>query len=182
MNTQFLSLLAQRTAPPFWEQPQFIVTALMVGGAIFVITLFLVTVARFYRRCGADEALVRTGAGGNKVIIGGGVTVFPILHQLLRVSLRSLKLSVDRSGHMALVTRDKIRANVTTELYIKVEPLADDVMAAAQKRGLSPLSAAPTATRGGREATSSAPSATTCASWLSRSQCEEESSWQWICF
>jgi uncharacterized membrane protein YqiK len=139
MTTQGLALFAQTTATPFWEQPQFIVTALMVGGTIFVITLFLVTVARFYRRCGADEALVRTGAGGNKVVIGGGVTVFPILHQLLRVSLRSLKLSVDRSGHMALVTRDKIRANVTTELYIKVEPLADDVMAAARSFGESNL-------------------------------------------
>lgn len=138
MTTQLLAATAQRITP-FWEQPQFIVTALMVGGAIFVITLFLVTVARFYRRCGADEALVRTGAGGNKVVIGGGVTVFPILHQLLRVSLRSLKLSVDRSGHMALVTRDKIRANVTTELYIKVEPLADDVMAAARSFGESNL-------------------------------------------
>lgn len=130
-----LETLAQASNAPFWERPQFIVTALVTAGAVFLVTLLLVTVARFYRRCGADEALVRTGAGGNKVVIGGGVTVFPILHQLLRVSLRSLKLSVDRSGAMALVTRDKIRANVTTELYIKVEPIADDVMAAARSFG-----------------------------------------------
>ncbi|MFO0561102.1 MAG: flotillin domain-containing protein [Polyangiales bacterium] len=130
-----LSFIAQAANAPFWERPQFVVTALITVGSVFLITLLLVTVARFYRRCGADEALVRTGAGGNKVVIGGGVTVFPILHQLLRVSLRSLKLSVDRSGAMALVTRDKIRANVTTELYIKVEPIADDVMAAARSFG-----------------------------------------------
>jgi uncharacterized membrane protein YqiK len=130
-----LSLIAQAANAPFWERPQFVVTALIAVGSVFLITLLLVTVARFYRRCGADEALVRTGAGGTKVVIGGGVTVFPILHQLLRVSLRSIKLSVDRSGAMALVTRDKIRANVTTELYIKVEPIADDVMAAARSFG-----------------------------------------------
>src|SRR4029078_5142783 len=35
----------------------------------------------------------------------------------------------------ALVTKDKIRANVTTELYIKVEPLAEDVLAAARSFG-----------------------------------------------
>src|SRR6185369_15400293 len=74
-------------------------------------------------------------AGGNKVVIGGGVTVYPILHQLLRVSLRSIKLSVERSGRNALVTRDKIRANVTTELYVKVEPLAEAVLAAARSFG-----------------------------------------------
>jgi uncharacterized membrane protein YqiK len=92
-------------------------------------------ISRCYRRCGADEALVRTGSGGNKVVIGGGVLVFPVIHQLLRVSLRSVKLIVERSGKNALVTGDKIKANVTTELYIKVEPIAEDVLAAARSFG-----------------------------------------------
>ena len=106
----------------------------VLGGVALLLTLFTV-LSRFYRRCGADEALVRTGAGGNKVVIGGGVLVYPILHQLLRVSLRSVKLSVERSGKNALVTADKIKANVTTELYIKVEPLSEDVLAAARSFG-----------------------------------------------
>ncbi len=111
---------------------------LAIGGAIAAGVLFLTVftvLSRFYRRCGADEALVRTGSGGNRVVIGGGVLVYPILHQLLRVSLRSVKLSVERSAKNALVTADKIKANVTTELYIKVEPIADDVLAAARSFG-----------------------------------------------
>jgi uncharacterized membrane protein YqiK len=112
---------------------------ILIGIAIAVAVLFLVSMAtlvsRCYRRCGADEALVRTGSGGNKVIIGGGVLVFPVIHQLLRVSLRSVKLIVERSGKNALVTGDKIKANVTTELYIKVEPIAEDVLAAARSFG-----------------------------------------------
>jgi uncharacterized membrane protein YqiK len=95
----------------------------------------LTTLSKFYRRCGADEALVRTGSGGNKVVIGGGVIVMPVLHQLSRVSLRSVKLSVERASRNALVTADKIKANVETELYVKVEPLADDVLAAARSFG-----------------------------------------------
>lgn len=105
------------------------------GAIALLATLILVTLSRFYRRCGADEALVRTGSGGNKVVIGGGVMVFPVLHQLLRVSLRSVKLSVERAGKNALVTADKIKANVTTELYIKVEPIQEDVLAAARSFG-----------------------------------------------
>ena len=112
---------------------------IVIGGAVFAGVFVLVAttlvMSRFYRRCGADEALVRTGSGGNKVVIGGGILVYPILHQLLRVSLRSVKLSVERSGKNALVTADKIKANVTTELYIKVEPMADDVLAAARSFG-----------------------------------------------
>jgi flotillin len=105
-----------------------------VGGVTLIISL-LAMIAKFYRRCGADEALVRTGAGGNKVVIGGGIMVYPILHQLQHVSLRSVKLSVERAGRMALVTADKIKANVSTELFIKVEPLGEDVLAAARSFG-----------------------------------------------
>jgi uncharacterized membrane protein YqiK len=113
----------------------FQVAALLIFLIVFLFVVIGVTIAKFYRRCGADEALVRTGSGGNKVVIGGGVTVYPILHQLMRVSLRSVKLSVERSARNALVTKDKIKANVTTELYIKVEPIAEDVMAAARSFG-----------------------------------------------
>ena len=112
--------------------------AVIAGGVLIgvvVLIALLSTISRCYRRCGADEALVRTGSGGNKVIIGGGVLVFPVVHQLLRVSLRSVKLLVERSGKNALVTGDKIKANVATELYIKVQPLAEDVLAAARSFG-----------------------------------------------
>src|SRR6202161_1906544 len=95
-----------------------------VGVGLLVLISFMTMISRCYRRCGADEALVRTGSGGNKVGIGGGVLVFPVIHQLLRVSLRSVKLIVERSGKNALVTGDKIKANVTTEIYIKVQPIA----------------------------------------------------------
>jgi flotillin len=111
----------------------------VIGGGVAIFVVFLVSmmtlISRCYRRCGADEALVRTGSGGNKVVIGGGVLVFPVIHQLLRVSLRSVKLLVERSGKNALVTGDKIKANVTTELYIKVEPIAEDVLGAARSFG-----------------------------------------------
>jgi uncharacterized membrane protein YqiK len=106
-----------------------------VGGAVFVLTTSMTVMSRCYRRCAADEALVRTGVGGNKVYIGGGALVLPVVHQLLRVSLRSVKLIVERSGKNALVTGDKIKANVTTELYIKVEPIKEDVLAAARSFG-----------------------------------------------
>src|SRR5258708_22828426 len=113
------------------ERGTIVIGISVVAGVMMLLPIFTV-LSRFYRRCGADEALVRTGSGGNKVVIGGGVLVYPILHQLLRVSLRSVKLSVERSAKNALVTADKIKANVTTELYIKVEPISEDVLAASR--------------------------------------------------
>jgi uncharacterized membrane protein YqiK len=110
-----------------------VLTLIVIG--VVSIGSFLLIASRFYQRCGADVALVRTGSGGNKVVIGGGIMVYPVLHQLQRVPLRSVKLSVERSSKNALITGDKIKANITTELYIKVEPIAEDVLAAARSFG-----------------------------------------------
>ncbi|MEZ4298205.1 MAG: flotillin domain-containing protein [Polyangiaceae bacterium] len=119
----------------FNDNPQAVVIALAIFVGVFLIAVVAVAFARFYRRPGADEALVRTGSGGNQVAIGEGIFVYPILHQLMRVSLRSIKLSVERSERNSLVTRDKIKANVTTELYVKVAPVKEDVLAAARSFG-----------------------------------------------
>jgi hypothetical protein len=116
-------------------------------------------VRRFYRRCGADEALVRTGSGGNKVVIGGGILVYPILHQLMRVSLRSREALGRAQRQERARHADKIKANVTTELYIKVEPLAEDVLAAAR----SSVSATSTSTRSASSSKASSP--TRSAAW-----------------
>lgn len=37
----------------------------------------------FYRRTTADIAFVRTGMGGSRVVLDGGIMVIPFLHNLL---------------------------------------------------------------------------------------------------
>ncbi len=118
----------------FLTTAQLRLVVIVVLGLVMLIVFFS-SLARFYRRPAADEALVRTGQGGNQVAIGQGIMIVPILHQLMRVSLRSLKLSVERSGKNALVTRDKIKANVTTELFVKVSPNKEHVLDAARSFG-----------------------------------------------
>jgi uncharacterized membrane protein YqiK len=120
--------------------PQIELLLFVVGCALVMLILITIAFGRFYRRATADEALVRTGAGGTRVYIGEGAFVMPVIHQLMRVSLKSIKLTVDRSGKQhALVTADKIKANVTTELYVKVEPLEESVRSAARSFGSNNL-------------------------------------------
>jgi uncharacterized membrane protein YqiK len=114
---------------------------LAAAGLVTLLVGMGIVVAKFYQRAGADEALVRTGSGGERVVIGGGINVFPFLHQVMRVSLKSVPLMVAREGKNALVTADKIKANVTTELYVKVEPTKDDVLSAARSFGARNLDA-----------------------------------------
>jgi len=112
---------------------------MIIAGTAAAVVLFVVmlglVLSRFYQRASADEALVRTGSGGPKVVIGGGILCLPVLHQIMRVSLRTVTLTVQRQGAQALVTDDKIKACCTMELYIKVDPEKEAIIKAAQSFG-----------------------------------------------
>ena len=111
---------------------------IVVGSVVAFIALIFViglVLARFYVRASADEAIVRTGQGGTKVVIGGGILNLPVIHQVMRVSLRTVTLTVERMGKQALVTADKIKAICTMELYIRVDNTEEGIKTAAQSFG-----------------------------------------------
>lgn len=121
--------------PLLQEYPWLALGALCVIGFFLFMFGVALLVKRFYQKAGADEALVRTGMGGTKVVIGGGILVLPVLQQVMRVSLRTITLTVERSGRLALVTADKIKACCTMELYMKVDDTEEAVIAAARSFG-----------------------------------------------
>ncbi|XNM81801.1 hypothetical protein ACLK1V_16655 [Escherichia coli] len=51
---------------------------------IAVCILFIIGIifARLYRRASAEQAFVRTGLGGQKVVMSGGAIVMPIFHEI----------------------------------------------------------------------------------------------------
>ncbi|MDH5178683.1 MAG: flotillin family protein [Gammaproteobacteria bacterium] len=107
-----------------------ILVALLVMGMIF---------ARLYRRASKEVSFVRTGFGGQKVIMNGGALVFPVLHEIIPVNMNTLRLEVRRSNEQALITRDRMRVDVTAEFYVRVKPLADSIANAAQTLGMKTM-------------------------------------------
>ncbi|MBY5812800.1 flotillin family protein, partial [Rhizobium leguminosarum] len=65
--------------------------------------------ASLYTRSSRDEAYVRTGLGGQKVVLDGGSVVLPIFHSTARVNLKTLRLEVRRGEGDALITKDRMR-------------------------------------------------------------------------
>lgn len=123
---------------PLWYPPLTGLSRIMlVGFGVFLLILgsVIVTITRLYRKAAADEAFVRTGMGGLRAIIDGGALVVPVVHDIIPVSLRTMRLDVERSGTNALITGDNLRADVTAEFYIKVQKDQDDVVAAATSLG-----------------------------------------------
>ena len=92
--------------------------------------------AAFYHRTSANEAFVRTGHGGAKVVLDGGDFIIPLWHRKIPVSLETMKLSVALMGRdHALITKDNLRVNVNAEFYIKVKPDEEGILQAARSLG-----------------------------------------------
>ena len=110
-----------------------------IGSVVLVAIVALVTLAvvfsRLYRRATKETAFVRTGMGGEKIIKDGGALVVPVLHDTTAVNLTTLKLALRRHGKEGLITRDRMRVDVTADFYVRVKPEDTAIAAAAQTLG-----------------------------------------------
>lgn len=118
--------------------PQSLMTILIYAGIVLVsLAIIGIILTRLYRRATKDVALIRTGFGGEKVVLNGGVMVIPVLHELMQVRLTTVKLEVSRLNKDALITLDKLRVDVVGLFHIKVKPDEQSIAAAAQTLGES---------------------------------------------
>jgi uncharacterized membrane protein YqiK len=107
-----------------------VVTILLIVLIVLVVLAF-----RFYRRATQDMSLVRTGLGGARVIMGGGGLVIPVLHSVTEVGMNTMRLEIRREHGDALITGDRMRADVVAEFYVRVRSESDAVFRAAQSLG-----------------------------------------------
>ena len=105
--------------------------------ALFILGLIL---TRLYRRASKEVSFVRTGFGGEKVIMNGGAMVLPVLHEIIPVNMNTLRLEVRRAAQQALITRDRMRVDVMAEFYVRVKPSAESIATAAQTLGMKTMS------------------------------------------
>jgi uncharacterized membrane protein YqiK len=73
--------------------------------------------------------------GGEQVVISGGAFVLPIIHNITSVGMKTLCIEVQRNGSKSFITKNRMRAEVTAEFYVRVAPTNDAVSIAAQTLG-----------------------------------------------
>jgi uncharacterized membrane protein YqiK len=108
--------------------------------AIIILATIVIAVAVYllhwlYRRSTKDISFVRTGFGGEKVVMGGGAFVLPIIHDVTEVSMNTLRLEVRRAKEQSLITKDRMRVEVTVEFFVRVMPEPEAVATAARTLG-----------------------------------------------
>lgn len=111
----------------------------LVVVAVILVVLFL---NRYYRKATREVALIRTGAGGQRVVLDGGCLALPFLHKVSEVNMRTTRLEIERLGPKSIITKDRLRVDVAGEFYVRVMSTADGVATAAQALGSNSFRAA----------------------------------------
>ena len=103
-------------------------------GLVGFLAVFIFLI-KLYRRASKETAFVRTGWGGERVVMNGGAIVFPVFHETMPVNMNTLVLPVVRRDNEALITLDRLRIDVKAEFYVRVRPDAGAIAMAAQTLG-----------------------------------------------
>lgn len=106
------------------------------GIALATLLILGLIIARLYKRASKEIGFVRTGFGGEKVVINGGALVLPVFHETMPVNMNTVRLAVERKNMDALITLDRLRIDVKAEFYVRVRPDAQAIATAAQTLGM----------------------------------------------
>ena len=104
---------------------------------ILLLGLFVVGLvfSRLYQRSSKELSFVRTGLGGQKVVMDGGAIVLPVFHECVNINMNTLKLEVSRAGADSLITLDRLRVDAVAAFFVRVIPSIEGVANAAQTLG-----------------------------------------------
>jgi uncharacterized membrane protein YqiK len=118
------------------NMPALIEIAIIAGVSLAALLILGLIFARLYKRASKETSFVRTGFGGEKVVMNGGALILPVLHETIPVNMNTLRLAVERKNEQALITKDRMRVDVLAEFYVRVQPSADAIASAAQTLGM----------------------------------------------
>ncbi len=110
----------------------------IIAAVIIVVLLAYIAIRLLtwlYLRSSKDHAFIRTGMGGEKVVLDGGALVLPVVHNVVMLNMNTVRIEVKRGQDRALVTRDRMRVDAIVEFHVRVAAHAASVSAAAQAFG-----------------------------------------------
>src|SRR5688572_9002150 len=92
-------------------------TWIVAGGIVLATLMLLGFIAQMYRKVGPNEAFIVYGAGGTRVIKGGGTVIFPMIHSYKTLPLELM--SFDVAPKQDLYTKQGVAVTVEAVAQIK---------------------------------------------------------------
>ncbi len=87
--------------------------------AIFIMLLGAL-LAILFKRATNDRAYIRTGYGGEVIVQNTGFFVLPILHRVLPINLKTMRLEIELSNESAALTKDHLKVDLSVDFYVRV--------------------------------------------------------------
>jgi len=103
----------------------------IVGLCVLALLVLMGTLARMYRKAGPNEAIIRYGFGGPKVIIGHGALIYPMVQHTKTLSLELM--SFDVAPSQDLYTMQGVAVTVEAVAQIKVRSDMESIMTSAEQ-------------------------------------------------
>jgi uncharacterized membrane protein YqiK len=128
--------LPVKIMPNFAQLNGGLVFPVVIAALVLLLLLSLFAYTRVYVVTPNNEAFVRTGGLFIKkkaVILYGGCIILPGFHQLTRVPLREISIDVERTGKLAVRTKDYLRADIRVTFYVCINASEEDVLTAAAR-------------------------------------------------
>jgi uncharacterized membrane protein YqiK len=116
-----------------WQSAGILIVLIVVAVVLTAIAAWLLH--WLYRRSSKETSFVRTGFGGQKVVMNGGAFVLPIIHEVTPVNMSTLRIEVRRGRESAIITHDRMRVDVVAEFHVAVGATPEAIASAAQTLG-----------------------------------------------
>lgn len=109
--------------------------ALAIAVGMVLLLGIAAAASRFYMKVGPDEAIVRTGSGGMRVVTASGIFVVPVIHRAEKMDLTLKSFEIAREGSEGLICKDNIRADIRVAFFIRVDKTELEIKEVAQSIG-----------------------------------------------
>jgi flotillin len=123
---------------PFFIERIPALSRIIISGAglgVLIAGGILLTITSMYVKATMNQAFVRTGGGGPKVVIDGGAIVIPAIHRIAWVSLETIRLQIEKTGDKSFITGDNLHVDVIAQFFIRVNRTPEAIKDAATSLG-----------------------------------------------
>jgi len=108
---------------------------IVLGLAIILVATVGLIFSSLYLKSRGNMAYLKTGSGGSKVIMDGGKIIIGFLHEIIPVSLETMKIEIPLYDEQSVICAGGLRANMRVEFYVRVKPEAESIKTAARTLG-----------------------------------------------
>lgn len=95
---------------------------------IFVLLGALVLAMKFFRKVEQGKAMIVNTMRERPIVTFTGRIVLPVIHKAEVMDISVKRIVITRKGHEGLICQDNIRADISVNFFVRVNPTEEDVL------------------------------------------------------